>query len=84
MFSEQGCRHNDITFRHNVRRRLAGFQYGGHNSGVVRKHLYFWLYAGQQNNFEGYLYISEVQQHGATSLETVTDRRGPQCAYEIT
>jgi len=52
-------------------RCLAGIQDGGNNSGLVRKRLYFWLYAGLQHNIKGYLYIYAVQQHGATSLETV-------------
>jgi len=52
-------------------RRLAEIQDGDHNSGLVRKRLYFWLCSRQQHNFKGHLYVSEVQQHVATSLETV-------------
>jgi len=37
----------------------------------VRKRLSFWLYAEQQQNFNGYLYISEVQQRGETGFKTV-------------
>jgi len=29
--------------------RIAGIQDGGHNSGLVRKRVYFWLYAGYSN-----------------------------------
>jgi len=64
MFSRQGFQW--CNFRQHAMRRLAVIQDGGQNSSLVRKRLYFWFYAGQQQNFEGYLYISEVLQleHG--------------------
>jgi len=69
MFS--GARISMVQLRIACHAPTAGIQDGGHNSGLVRKLTYFWLYAGQQHHFKGYLYISDVEQHGATSLETV-------------
>jgi len=50
---------------------IAGIQDGGHNSDLIRKRLYFWLYEGQQHKFKSYNYISDVQHRRVTILETV-------------
>jgi len=37
---------------------------------IVRKRVYFWLYAGQQNNFKSYIYISKIAARLITDTDT--------------